>query len=111
MQNIRHRLIKFFRAWRAARRERQLLLDILNKPGDRLLLDAGITREKAVHIVGRYWSVRLWHIPAESPGSRNHFEWSNPRIRTTRCTGLSFERTVASERCCHSTFGSHLIID
>ncbi|RCW78605.1 hypothetical protein C7476_12334 [Phyllobacterium bourgognense] len=51
MHNDRHRVIQFFRVWRAARRERQLLLEILSKPNDRLLVDAGITREDAVRIV------------------------------------------------------------
>ncbi|MBB3236812.1 uncharacterized protein YjiS (DUF1127 family) [Phyllobacterium endophyticum] len=51
MHNVRHRVIRFFKTWRAARRERRLLMDILCKPGDRLLVDAGITREEALRVV------------------------------------------------------------
>jgi uncharacterized protein YjiS (DUF1127 family) len=60
MHNVRYRVVQFFRAWRAARHERQLLLEILSKPSDRLLVDAGITREDALRVVRSDLRMPLW---------------------------------------------------
>jgi len=60
MHNVRYRVIQFVRVWRAAKHERRLLLDILSKPSDRLLLDAGITREDALRIVRGDLRMPLW---------------------------------------------------
>lgn len=60
MHNVRHRVIQFFRVWRAARHERRLLLEILSKPSDRLLIDAGITREDALRLVRSDLRMPLW---------------------------------------------------
>jgi uncharacterized protein YjiS (DUF1127 family) len=59
MHNVRHCVIRFFKVWRAARHERRLLMDILSKPSDRLLVDAGITREEALRVVRG--NLRTWH--------------------------------------------------
>ncbi len=48
-------LTKLIQAWRTARQEQELLLTLLNKPGDHLLRDAGMTREDALKIVGGYY--------------------------------------------------------
>jgi uncharacterized protein YjiS (DUF1127 family) len=60
MHNVRYRVVQFFTAWRAARHERQLLLEILSKPSDRLLVDAGITREDALRLVRNDLGMPLW---------------------------------------------------
>lgn len=52
-----------------------MLLDILSKPSDRLLLDAGITREEAVHIIGSHKTWLWWNVP-EPLDRKDHFEWS-----------------------------------
>jgi uncharacterized protein YjiS (DUF1127 family) len=58
-------LTKPLQAWRAAGQEREVLLTLLNKPGDHLLRDAGMTREDAANIVCLY---RLRRVLL----SRNH---------------------------------------
>lgn len=60
MHNVRYRVIQFVRVWRAVRHERRLLLDILSKPSDRLLIDAGITREDALRVVRGRFKMPLW---------------------------------------------------
>ncbi len=60
MHNVRYRVIQFVRVWRTARHERRLLLEVLSKPGDRLLVDAGITREDALRIVRGDLMMPLW---------------------------------------------------
>lgn len=52
-------LTKFLQAWRTAGQEREVLLTLLNKPGDHLLRDAGMTREDATNIVCLYRSKLL----------------------------------------------------
>ncbi len=77
MHNVRHRVIQFFRLWRAARHERRLLLEILSKPSDRLLIDAGITREDALRLVRSDFRMPLWwhsSVPQCIPNARTAIE-------------------------------------
>ena len=63
MSDILHFPKIFLQRWTAIRHERRLLLDILGKPNDHLLNDAGITREDAVSLLNSLYSLPLWTLP------------------------------------------------
>lgn len=63
MSDILHFPEIFLQRWMAIRRERRLLLDILEKPDDRLLRDAGITREEAALLLKSLHGAPLWSLP------------------------------------------------
>ena len=63
MSDILHFPNNLLQRWIAIRHERRLLLDILEKPDDRLLRDAGITREEAALLLKSLHGAPLRTLP------------------------------------------------
>ncbi|EJM99311.1 hypothetical protein [Phyllobacterium sp. YR531] len=75
--------------WLVLRQQRQALLDVLGKADDRLLRDAGLTREEAMRLVKQ--SAMAWVIGhrTAAPSSRQQNDLASVDVegRSNFCSG------------------------